>query len=526
MRKNYYRLTAYAISFVMMILLFSGCSKQKTSDYNKGNAGSYGDTGGLELPITNKGETISILMGTSYTNKDDVIAIKELEKRTGVKIKPVIVAVASYAEKLKMLIASGEMPDITRILPLNELNNYGMQGAFVPINKYIDQLPNFKRIFVDDAENSSIFKSSVAADGNLYYWPEYEIFRGVNHGFLYRKDIFDKHGIPEWKNTEEFYQALKKLKGIYPDSLPYVSKVKTAIFKDWAPGWGITNDTVYYDYNQKLWKLARTQPQYKEMLDFMKKLYDEKLLDPEFLTDTQASWSGKMTQEAKSFVTFDWISRMDIFYEQIKGQFPNYNLRYGNPVGPTGKRMAAARYEAKGFGPMVANNQRSLVALKLLDYLTSPSGAELITMGIEGVTYKFDAEGKIEHLGFPEDKTISITDLEEKYGLFTPGLYTTMDKRSLYFRYTPKEQEAQDKIIGGNMTLKNNPVLNFTEEEQKIISQYQASLEKQSEEFSMRYVMASKGGNEWQEWLEKADALGASKIVEIYNNAQKRFDSQ
>src|SRR5690606_35748837 len=166
----------------------------------------------------------------------------------------------------------------------------------------------------------------------------YGLNRDVNHGFLYRKDIFDKHNIKEWTNTDEFYDALKKLKAAYPDSYPYASKTKENIFKDWAYGWGIGGSEFpsYYDEKSKTWKEVYTSNEYKSMLDFMKKLYEEGLIDPEFITDTDASWTAKMTTNNKSFVTFDWIGRLDSFANQVKAAIPDYNLRYANPVGPTG----------------------------------------------------------------------------------------------------------------------------------------------------------------------------------------------
>src|SRR5690606_4079703 len=133
------------------------------------------------------------------------------------------------------------------------------------------------------------------------------------------KDIFDEHGIKPWTNTDEFYEALVQLKEIYPDSYPYASKNTEYIFRDWAYGWGIggADYPMFYDEDSKEWDFAPTTDAHKEMLDFMKKLYNEGLLDPEFLTDTQDSWTAKMTTD-QSFVTFDWIGRLDLFYNQIK----------------------------------------------------------------------------------------------------------------------------------------------------------------------------------------------------------------
>ena len=92
------------------------------------------------------------------------------------------------------------------------------------------------------------------------------------------------------------------MKEAYPDSYPYASKTKEHIFRDWAFGWGIggANYPTYYDETAKVWKYATIQPEHKEMLDFMKKLYNEGLLDPEFMTDTDDSWTAKMTSGNKS----------------------------------------------------------------------------------------------------------------------------------------------------------------------------------------------------------------------------------
>ena len=62
----------------------------------------------------------------------------------------------------------------------------------------------------------TVNKAWRASDGKLYQIPSYGVNRDVNHGMLYRKDIFDKHGIKMWNNPEEFYQVLKQLKELYP----------------------------------------------------------------------------------------------------------------------------------------------------------------------------------------------------------------------------------------------------------------------------------------------------------------------
>ncbi len=503
-------------------------SIQPSDDGDKGNEGAnnesqYGDTGGIKLPIVDKPTTLTWML-VSENPVNDKLIVKEIEKRTGIKLDIQAYSSATYADKLRMTVASGKLPDIFGGLPLAELKKIGQQGALMPINSYLDELPNFKRLYVD--ENPWVIGSYGDEKGDMYTWPIYDMNRAVNHGFMYRKDIFDKNNMAEWETTEQFYEAMKKLKEIYPDSYPIASKTKEYIFRDWAYGWGIGSEDypMYYDEALKEWKFASISEQHKDMLDFMKKLYNEGLLDQEFITDTPDSWTSKMTS-GKSFVTFDWIGRLDLFANQVKSENPEYNLRYANPVGPTGNVRTLPKIAAN-FGITVAKNDKSEIALKLLDYLTSPSGAALVTLGVEGEIFNFDADGKPVYPELANEPLVDIKVLEDRYGLWLEGMYLAPDRRSVYFNFTEKEQEAQDKIVSANKFEVLDPVLNFTDEEISVIAELQASILKTSNEFNTNYVLKKNyGDKEWEEWVKRADEIGASKLVEIYNNAQKRLDA-
>lgn len=487
---------------------------------------TYGDTGGLKLPLVDKPTKITWMLTSSVQGLNDKDVIKEIEKRTGVTLDILSYPQASYGDKLQITLASGNLPDIITGSTPTEVNKLGMQGAFAPINDYLDKLPNFKALYVDNEENNWVMKSYADEKGNVYTWPLYGLSRDVNHGFMYRKDIFDKHGIAEWTNTEEFYQAMKQLKEIYPQSTPIVSKTQDALLKDWAYGWGIggLNYPMYYDESAGIWKLATIQAEYKDMIDFIKKLYNEGLLDPEFITDTAASWTAKMTSENGAFVTFDWIGRLDMFYEQVKETMPEYDLRYANPVGPTNNIRTLSK--VNNFGIAVAKGKNEEIALKLLDYLTSPSGSELITLGIEGDHYVIDANGKVTYPNITDVDKVEITTLEERYGAWIEGMYLKVDPRSAYFNYTEKEQEAQDKINKNNSYEPLDPALSFSDSETAEMVELTTNLNKSGVEFTVQYILdKSYGDAEWANWLEIAKQQNAAQLEEIYNLAQERFNA-
>lgn len=525
------RTLSIMLSLTLAAAVVTGCSKKSDPKETQGNTpintaadtNKYGDTGGLKLPITDKPTKITWMLVSGVQNVNDKDVIKELRTRTGIDLEIQAVPAANAKDKVRITVASGKLPDIMHGLSLAEVITLGGQGAVTPINKYLDKLPNFKKLYVDDKDNNWVMKSWTDDKGDLYTWPIYGVSRDVNHGFLYRKDIFDKNGIKEWTNTEEFYQAMKKLKELYPSSTPIVSKTQQNIFRDWAYGWGFVYPT-FYSEKDKLWKFAGVTSEYKDMLDFMKKLYNEGLLDPEFLTDTQASWTAKMTQKDKAFVTYDWIGRLDMFADQVKAQIPDYNLRYANPVGPTGNIRTLNKIS--NFGTMIANNENKEISLKLLDYISSPSGAELITMGIKDKHFTIDASGKVSYPELKDVPKVEITTLEDRYGCWLEGMYMRADKRSAYFNYTEKEQEAQDKINKGKKYEALDPILKFTNDENSTIAEKLTALDKAAQEFSAKYILTkSHGEAQWQEWLKNAEKLGVKDLEKIYNEAQKRYDS-
>ena len=363
------------LAVIMVITLLSACSQPQSVDIATNeelDPAKIGDYSTLKLPIDDKYTEISYLHDSDITNLNDSLFIKELRRRTGLNINVIAVPLSTIAEKAKVLMASkDEMPDIMdHVGGIDEVNDFGKQGAFEEILQHIDELPNFKKLFYDEADKYDTkgkIKNFLDGEGNLFMFPRYNISRKVNHGFLYRKDIFDKHGIKMWTSTEEFLDVLRQLKKLYPDSTPFASKTGDQIFGNFTLNYGLdimTGFQPYYDEEEKVWKMSCTDPKFKDCLDLVKTMFDEGLIDPEFITATQPAWTAKMTQADKAFVTWDWIGRLDMFKEQTLQTVPDYDLRYAEPL--EGKVITLTNVLT---GPAVKKGKNSMLALKLLDYM-------------------------------------------------------------------------------------------------------------------------------------------------------------
>ena len=514
------------ISLLLIISLFSGCANNGSGE-NIAVKGDYGDTGGLKLPLTEDGTEISALItDTGNLKINDSSVIQELRKRTGINLNVIPVSSATLVQQTSVMVASGDnMPDIfNNALSWQDANDFGMQGAFEEITQHIDKLPNFKRIFFDETEKYNTVGAlnyMYAGDDGLYMFPKYDTALDVTTGILmYRKDIFDKHGLKEWTNQEEFYETLKKLKELYPKSSPFVVATGTGIIDSIAGYSGLRFPQEYYDEESGKWQYGGTNEKIKEVIDFVKKLYDEKLLDAEFLTMTQNALTANLSQESKSFVTISWIGKMDQLNTQNAGIVPGYNMRAALPIGK-GKMKSTAKVSA---GPVIKKSKNSLLAMKLCDYLLSPSGTELMTMGIEGTTYNLDEKGMAKYVGF-EDKVPSTTELQEKYGLYSTGLFLRTDRRSAYFNLTETQAEAIDKLSKKGFW-QEDPKLRLTKEESDTINSILVDLGKGAEEFAVKYILNNGTDKDWEDWLKKAEKMGVNKLLDALNKAQARYDAE
>ncbi len=512
------------LAVIMAVSVFAGCQDNNNSQIYNPNV-KVGDTGGLKLPLTDSTDKIVWSVDSSITNLNDSFVIKRMREATGVNLELLIIPAATSAEKIKVLAASNSLPDIVgQGIDVEFADDLCNQGAFAAVSDYLDIVPNFKRFFVDNEKNNWVFKSYAAKDGKLYGLYGYDYAREINTGVtMYRKDIFDKHGIKMWNSPETFYDALKKLKELYPDSTPYTIKSGDAIFRTWSLSWGMKAQEPYYEEADGKWYFTDIQPEYKEMLDFMKKCYNEGLIDPEFLTNTQAQWSAKLSQPEKAFVTTDWIGRLEQFEEQTKDTFPEFDLRFAPPMGPDQTYPEASQVCWPRY--VSAKSKNIETSFKLLDFCLSDAGAELISMGAEGETYTLDENGKAKYIGM-EDKIPQITELEEEWGMFIQGMYLRYDRRSAHFQYSEREQEGQDYAQDPSHISPADPILVFTAEEKEEKNQYLAELLKSGREFSTKYVLNKNyGDKEWNEWLKTAEKQGAKKVEEIYNRAQERFNN-
>lgn len=515
--KNVKSIIALLMAVVMLFGVLTGCGAKEVPQASEPAQESESK---VENPKTEDVEVEKAkitIMCSSETDLQDSWFIDRLQELTGVEIEMVCYSGSVYPEKVTTRIASNDLPDIMLmpLMSLVEVNTYGDQGAFANVYDYVDAMPNFKSLFVDNAVNFDRYSAYNAGSGANYLLPIYGA-RDVNHGLMYRADVFKDLGIDVWTDSESFLNALRTIKEAYPDSHPFTGKDFDQVIERTAAAYDLNGVYTAYDYDAGEWFLGGTHANYLEVLKFFQTMFTEDLIDPDiYVNDADAMQEELLSDNA--FICNDWIGRMGILNPQGQVNDADFDLVYGPGVG-NGKILALDKFgvEAGMLGNLlVANNENTAVAMKVVDFLYSEEGILLSTVGEEGVNFEWDDNGKPV---YPDmEVAADITSLAAEYGMWT--LYTYPHERCVYFSYTDHEQAAQDLMNNASAFVRTAPPQIISEEDSAVFVDLMAAYKAKLIEFSSLFVMNSDyGEEEWNEWVEYATS-SYSQIVDILNKA-------
>ncbi|PYI56386.1 extracellular solute-binding protein [Paenibacillus flagellatus] len=169
----------------------------------KDESGS-GPAGGAQAQPDDKSKTYAItyLDGTyaSPVPPSDSPGIQMINDKFNVDFKTEFVPYSEYGQKLPVKMASGDIPDVIG-METADSNYYkwAKQGAFLPLDSYIDRYPTLKMVpqFVWDA---------MKVDGKVYGIPRYFPMKYGKQPMI-RKDWLDKLGLKVPTNFEELKQV-------------------------------------------------------------------------------------------------------------------------------------------------------------------------------------------------------------------------------------------------------------------------------------------------------------------------------
>ena len=270
----------------------------------------------VEEPITIKG----LVVGKDTTFSKDRIIWQKVAEVTGITIEWEVID----KEALSTYLAGGDWPDLFHYnFDSATVNDYGITGGrFVNYLDYLDIMPNLAQTYKD---YPMALAASTQLNGEVY-----NLFK-VNGALAtavmcrphVRMDVLEAAGITELPTTvNEFYDQLVTLKKHYGTPSFLLGKESES---DWAPmlfaAFGTLTQMDFGDDGNGKVVFARTSDQMKHYYEFLNKLYEEELMNREWLT-----LDGDAQKQLGLSGNYAYITRnasMILTEEDLKGNWDN-----------------------------------------------------------------------------------------------------------------------------------------------------------------------------------------------------------
>jgi putative aldouronate transport system substrate-binding protein len=177
MKKRILMVVTSAALVSILLLGLGSCKAKEAAPTGSSTVQDQGQRSKGSLPLADGNVTFSMFVGgsvgdvVSSLSYADNTFTKKVVDQTGIKLDIIWANSADRAERMNLMLSTGNYPDIVvnDAINLNDLNYYAGQGIFVPLDAY-DPLsyPNIKAAF---DEYPAIKEKITGSDGKMYALP-------------------------------------------------------------------------------------------------------------------------------------------------------------------------------------------------------------------------------------------------------------------------------------------------------------------------------------------------------------------
>ncbi len=434
-------------------------------------------------------------------------------------------------EAMNLLIAQGNMPDIVGGASIKDaVNQYGPQGAFLPLNDLVkDHAPNIQAFW--DA-NPGLQAAISAYDGNYYYIP-YLPDGKFGRAWYIRQDWLDKLGLEQPQNVDEYYEVLKAFRDQDPngnglkDEVPYFARQWQEVLRllNLWDARSSGSDTYHDFYVNKTGEIVHpyAQEAYRDGLANIAKWYAEGLIDKEVFTRGSSS-RDYLLGENLGGSTHDWFASTSGYNLALQDKVEGFNfIPFLPPASANGVRMEEHRripIKPDGWAITYAN-ENPVETIKYMDFWFTETGRELANFGVEGETWDLvDGEPiyKPEVLNSDEPVNAQMWAI----GAQIPrGFF--QDYRYEWQWTSDAAREGIELYDANDLLIEQFLGVAFNEEEQAIYDKYWASIETYMLERQQAWILGTGDVKaDWDDYVNTLNKMGYQDVLGVMNSAYAR----
>lgn len=461
-------------------------------------------------------------------NWNDLPVWKEYAKMTNIEVDFQLTPAESLTEKRNLVLTSGDYPDAFHTARLSSIDvaNYGAQGIFIPLNGLIDKYaPNFKKLLDQYPE---VKRGLTMPDGNIYSFPTFydPSFKSVLIGtkLWYNQAFLNALGLKAPETTDELYQYLKAVKTQDPnkngkaDEIPYAASGYGSLLDELKGAWGLGNrgnmhPRVDIDPATNKLRFIPTDPRYKEVLEYMNKLYKEGLFIDNVLTIKGPEVNAKLAEgvvgasETNSPHAIGGVTIKDFV---------------GAPAlkGPHGDQIfSRARSPLIDVGAFVITNKNKHpeATVRWIDYFYSEEGSKLFFMGVKGLSYNELPDGTLE---YTEEYKKDSSKFVSWAGGYYPAMLTSKTFKG--GEATPLSMEAA-KLVEPYWPKEVWPTFTYTQDELNRFNPLSTDINKYVDEMTTKFIVGDVPFSEWDNYVSTLKKMGLEEYLKIYTAAYERY---
>jgi putative aldouronate transport system substrate-binding protein len=310
MKRNMKRIMLLLLVGCLFLFMVVGCSGGQDTASSEDTHGSdtgteqsdQTDDGQTEATVTEAGvfpivpedqEPIELTVTTTFDERtpydESNYAINYIQEKANIKLKFNVLPSADAETKLNLMLSSGDYTDVIHWgFNMDQIVQFGMkEGIFIPLNDLYDKYGfMYKKLF----EMRPQYKAkAVAPDGNIYgFISAGECYHCTAYPKLwFNYDWLNKLELQEPQTTDELYAVLKAFKERDPngngqaDEIPLTGCIEVTCPAEYF----LMNSFLPVDFNTFCYSkdgkvlFSPSEPEYKEGLKWIKKLFDEGLID-------------------------------------------------------------------------------------------------------------------------------------------------------------------------------------------------------------------------------------------------------
>ncbi|MDF2713542.1 MAG: transporter substrate-binding protein [Paenibacillus sp.] len=295
------------------------------------------------------------------------------------------------AQAFNSMLDSGGLPDVIFTERGVDVERLRKAGKLVALDPYVEKYPNLKKW-----AGSATLNLLRSEDGKLYLFPNWHTSAPTgNGGYSINNKIYGELGSPKLETFDDLYRYLQLVKQKYPDVVPFEVTIRGQGIDVLYSGFADDHPTLFLSQlavpeGERLTSIF-TDPVYKETMLFASKLYREKLMSQQPLTQTldqvrEKVTSGQVAVMAAYNVTD--LTRRGNLTQNASASGVGYKLIW--PLRKDGvdrNKVWPTQYDSTGWNASVittsAANPEGIFAY--LDWLTGEEGQRILNFGPESL---------------------------------------------------------------------------------------------------------------------------------------------